>query len=91
MHTAGTMSCWIQTGFPQVSKGTAGSVLDLLETADLEWGEAPVGATCNFSCSRAFWKSLSRFEMQFQILTLISVLCLFPHKQSYYYLLSGPV
>lgn len=26
VHSAGTMSCWIQTGFPQVSKGTAGSV-----------------------------------------------------------------
>lgn len=28
-----------------------------VEMADLEWGEAPVSATCNFSCSRAFWKS----------------------------------
>lgn len=43
-----------------------------VKTADLEWGEAPVGATCNFSCVlERFGKVLSAFGMQFQIITLV--------------------
>lgn len=66
-HT-GNMSCWAQTGFPEVCKGTAGSGFSVLlkkqqgrvETRDLEKGGGPPGAICTFNCSWAFWKGLSR-------------------------------
>lgn len=96
---AGSMSCRIQTGFPEVSKGTAGSVLELRQANNRSawkqqiWSVAKLLLVllATLAAAELFGK-LFRFEMQFHILTLISLLCLSPHKQSccyYYYLSSG--
>lgn len=70
--SAGTMSCWIQTGFSEVSKDVRVPLNKQqisVETADLEWGQAPVGAT--LAAAELFGKVYLPLKCNSKILALI--------------------